>query len=158
MSRAGAALLAVGLGAGHLFVAYVHIVLFARVTYAGWPPAVPWLFLGAYTVSMTGVAVAGLARRDTAGALVAVGAGALAVEPFGSAFVVGAGCEVTPGSTALPSVTLDGVGLVVGTSGGACATAVALPVLLVAPSLVAVGVRAGALTALFPRWRRAVAR
>jgi len=151
ISRAVAALLAAGLGAGHLFVAYFHIVLFAQVTYAGWPPVAPWLFLGAYAVSMSGVAAVGLARRDAAGALVAAGTGTLAVEPFVSAFLVGGGCEVAPGSVGLPSITLDGVGLVVETSGGACTTAVALPALLVAPSLVAVGVRAGALTALLAR-------
>jgi len=155
MSRAGAVLLAAGLAVGHLSVVYFHIVLFAQVKYAGWPPVVPWLFLGAYAVSMTGIAIAGVARRDAVGAIVAAGTGTLAVEPFVSAFVVGAGCEVAPGSAGLPSAALDGVGLVVGTPGGACTTAVALPALLVAPPLVAVGVRAGALSAPVARWRAA---
>lgn len=140
------------LGVGHLLVASAHVVLFAQVTYADWPPVVPWLFHGAHAVSLTGIAVAGLARRDAAGALVAAGTVTLAVEPFVSAFVVGAGCEVAPRSVGAPSVALDGVSLVVQTPGGACATAVALPALLAAPPLVAVGVRAGAVPAALARW------
>ena len=144
-SPVGSALLAAGIAVAHLFVAYFGIVLFARVTYAGWPPVVPWLFLGAYAASLVGIALAGLRRVDAAGGVLGVGTVALAAEPFVSTFLVGAGCEVGgSGALGLPAVAVDGVRLTMLTPGGACNTAVALPVVVPAAVLVAVGVRRGA--------------